>query len=70
MGKADKPKSERLRSAAVVKVKYLLTAGKLDAGFEFIFKGVLEDLKLTQQEVDAYIEQNEEELTRLCMDGG
>jgi len=70
LSKATKPKTERLRSAAVVKLKYLMTAGKLDSGFEFIFKGVLEDLGLTEQEVDQYIEQNQDELNRLCADGG
>lgn len=69
MSKADKPKTERLRSAAVVKMKYLLTAGKLDSGFKMIFDGVLEDLGLTEPEVDAYIESNRDELTRFCLDG-
>ncbi len=69
MSKADKPKAERIRSAAVVKMKYLLSAGKLDSGFKMIFDGVLQDLGLTEQEVDAYIESNREELTRFCLDG-
>jgi hypothetical protein len=62
-----KSKQERLRAAAVVKVKYELTAGRLDSGFEFVFKGVLQDLGLTEPEVDEYIEQNREALTEKCM---
>lgn len=69
MKSEGKSKPERLRSAAMVKLKYLLSTGKLDSGFKFIFKGVLEDLKLSQEEVDEYIEQNKEELTRQCLEG-
>lgn len=70
MPSSSKSKAERLRSAAMVKVKYLLTTGKLDTGFQFIFRGVLEDLKLSEAEVDAYIEIHREVLTEQCLLGG
>ena len=70
MPSSSKPKAERLRSAAMVKVKYLLTTGKVDTGFQFIFRGVLEDLKLSEAEVDAYIETHREVLTEQCLLGG
>ena len=65
-----KSKNERLRSAAMVKVKYLMNAGRIDSGFKFIFKGVLQDLKLTEKEVDEYIAGHEEEIKKKCLDGG
>lgn len=64
-----KSKQERLRSAAVVKLKYLQNAGRLDAGFQMVFRGVLNDLQLKEAEVDAFIESNREELTQLCLEG-
>lgn len=64
-----KSKQERLHAAAVVKLKYELTTGRLDSGFDFVFKGVLEDLGLNEPEVDAYIEQHREALTEQCMQG-
>ncbi len=70
MARAGKPKAERLRSAAVVKLKYLLTTGKLDSGFQFIFRGVLEDLQIEEAEVDAFIEAHRDELTQQCLAGG
>jgi len=60
-------RTERLRSAAMVKVKYIMSAGKLDSGFKFIFKGVLEDLKLTEQEVDEYIAAHEQDLEQFLV---
>jgi hypothetical protein len=70
VARAGKPKAERLRSAAVVKLKYLLTTGKLDSGFQFIFRGVLEDLQIEEAEVDAFIEAHRDELTQQCLAGG
>lgn len=64
-----KTKSDRLRSAAIVKLKYQMLAGSLDAGFQTVFEGVLQDLNLTQEEVDRYIEENAEELKRACLEG-
>ena len=65
----SKSKPDRLRSAAVVKLKYLQSTGRLDTGFQKVFTGVLNDLQLEEAEVDAYIESNREELTQLCLEG-
>ena len=65
----SRSREERLRSAAVVKLKYLQTVGRLDAGFKMVFQGVLEDLKLNEADVDAFIEAHREELTQLCLEG-
>ena len=70
MKSVGKPKSERLRSAAIVKLKYQMVTGKMDEGFRTVFKGVLKDLSLTESEVDRYIDQNKEELTRICVEKG
>jgi hypothetical protein len=64
-----KTKNERLRSAAIVKLKYQMLSGKIDGGFEMVFEGVLSDLGLTEEEVDSYIESHAEELKRACLEG-
>jgi hypothetical protein len=64
-----KSKNERLRSAAIVKLKYQMLAGRLDDGFKTVFDGVLKELDLTGEEVDAYTEKNREELAQVCLAG-
>jgi hypothetical protein len=62
-----KQKKERLHSAAIVKLKYQLLSGSMDTGFLTVYSGVLRDLSLTEEEVDRYIEENEDELRRICL---
>jgi len=64
-----KTKNDRLKSAAIVKLKYQMLAGSLDAGFRTVFEGVLQDLKLTEEEVDQYIEEHSGELKQACLEG-
>ena len=69
MNPKKKTKRDRLKSAAIVKLKYQMLAGSLDAGFQTVFEGVLQDLKLTEEEVDRYIEEHAEELKQACLEG-
>ena len=62
-----KIKKERLRSAAIVKLKYQLLSGSMDGGFKAVYSGVLKDLSLVEEEVDSYIEDNQEELRKICL---
>jgi len=64
----EKIKEERVHSAAVVKLKYRLTTGKIDKGFKLIFDGVLKDLSLKEEEVDRYIEKNLDKLKKVCLE--
>jgi hypothetical protein len=64
-----KTKSDRLRSAAIVKLKYQMLAGSVDTGFQAVFDGVLKDLNLTEEEVNRYIEDHAEELKQACLEG-
>ncbi len=64
-----KTKDERLRSAAIVKLKYRMLSGKIDRGFETVFQGVLSDLGLTEDEVEGYIKTHAEELKQACLEG-
>jgi len=66
MSHRKKGKGERLRSAAIVKIKYKKVAGKIDEGFKEVYKGILEDLIVSEEEVDKYIERNKEELKKIC----
>jgi hypothetical protein len=65
----EKSKDERLRAAAIVKLKYQLLSGGMDKGFQTVFDGVLGALSLTEDEVDTYIESNREELVGICLRG-
>jgi len=69
MKSKKKTKRDRLKSAAIVKLKYQMLAGTVDDGFQTVFEGVLKDLKLTEEEVDRYIEEHAEELKRACLEG-
>ena len=68
MKSKEKRKEERVHSAAVVKLKYRLTTGKIDKGFKLIFDGVLKDLSLKEEEVNRYIEKNLEDLQKVCLE--
>ena len=41
----------------------------MDTGFKTVYSGVLKDLKLTEEEVDRYIEDHAEELKQACLKG-
>lgn len=68
MSAKGKSKGERLKSAAIVKLKYQMIAGTMDKGFQTVYRGVLDDLKLTEEEVDRYIEDHAEELRQACLE--
>jgi hypothetical protein len=55
---------ERLFAAAVLKMSFTLR-GQLDSpAFRGIYPGVLRDLTVTEVEVDAYVQEHREEVTR------
>ena len=64
-----KSRSERLRSAAIVKLKDQMLSGTMDKGFKTVYQGVLSDLGLTEDEVEKYIEAHIEELKKACLEG-
>lgn len=68
--KKQKTLEERLRAAAIVKVKYQLDTGGLDEAFRTIYQGVLADLGVKEPEVDRFIKKNQEELLKVCRKDG
>ena len=64
-----KSRSERLKSAAIVRLKYQMLSGTMDKGFKTVYQGVLSDLGLTEEEVEKYIEGHTEELKKACLEG-
>ena len=64
-----KSRSERLKSAAIVKLKYQMLSGTMDKGFKTVYQGVLSDLGLTEDEVEKYIEAHIEELKKASLEG-
>jgi hypothetical protein len=49
-----------LFGAAVLKLSFMLREGENEEGFRFVYEGVLRDLGVTEEEVDAYLEENRE----------
>ena len=63
-------KPDRLRKAAIVKMKYLMLTGKMDDGFRAVYEGVLEDLRLKEADVDKYIDKHRAQLEKVCLGNG
>jgi hypothetical protein len=57
-----KTKAERLFSAAVVRRSFELQDRDYEAGFRFVYEGVLRDLELEDSEVEAYLAEHRAEV--------
>lgn len=55
---SDTKKKDPLFAAAVLKLTYVRRQEEQSPHFATIYQGVLRDLKLTDEEVDAYLEKN------------
>ncbi len=55
MAPREKTKSERLFSAAVLRLSFELQDGQYKNGFRFVYDGVLRDLGLEESEVERYL---------------
>ncbi|HVO20581.1 MAG TPA: hypothetical protein VMU15_15075 [Anaeromyxobacter sp.] len=51
----ERTKAERLFSAAVLRRSFELQDGQYRPGFQFVYEGVLRDLGLADEEVQAYL---------------
>ncbi len=60
--KKPKTKAERLFSAAVLRRGFELQDAQYREGFRFVYEGVLRDLELDEQEVEAYLERHRAEV--------
>jgi hypothetical protein len=58
----EKTRSEKLFSAAVLRRSFQLQDKDYEAGFRFVYEGVLRDLGLSEAEVDAYLEEHRAEV--------
>ena len=63
MGKS-KPLKERLWGAAVLKLSFVLRGNEGSPAYKSIYPGVLRDLELTNEQVDAFITENREALEK------
>ncbi|MFT3913392.1 MAG: hypothetical protein QM704_04635 [Anaeromyxobacteraceae bacterium] len=59
-----KTRDERLFSAAVLRRSFELQEKQYEAGFKFVYDGVLRDLELTDAEVAAFLAAHREEVER------
>ncbi|HEX9051847.1 MAG TPA: hypothetical protein VF841_15060 [Anaeromyxobacter sp.] len=55
MAARPKTRSERLFSAAVVRLSFELQDGRYKDGFRFVYEGVLRDLDLAERDVEEYL---------------
>jgi hypothetical protein len=63
LGKS-KPLRERLWGAAVLKLSFMLRNNDGSPAYKGIYPGVLRDLELTDEQVDAFIAENREALEK------
>jgi hypothetical protein len=50
-----KTRSEKLFSAAVLRLSFELQDGQYKEGFRFVYEGVLRDLELAERDVEEYL---------------
>ncbi len=62
MSVRTKTRSERLFSAAVLRLSFELQDGQYQEGFRFVYEGVLRDLELEAGDVDAYLAEHRAEV--------
>ncbi len=55
MAARAKTRSEKLFSAAVLRLSFELQDGQYKEGFRFVYEGVLRDLELSEEDVEAYL---------------
>lgn len=63
MGKA-KALKDKLYGAAVLKMSFRLRGDEKSPAFQFVYPGVLRDLKLDDEAVERYIEENRDEVEK------
>lgn len=63
MGKS-KPLKDRLWGAAVLKLSFVLRGNEASLAYKGIYPGVLRDLELTDEQVEAFIAENREALEK------
>jgi hypothetical protein len=55
MAARAKTRSEKLFSAAVLRLSFELQDGQYKEGFRFVYEGVLRDLELGEEDVEEYL---------------
>jgi hypothetical protein len=56
----SKPLKDRLWGASVLKMSFRLRGAEASSAFRSIYPGVLRDLELTDDEVEAFIKENQQ----------
>jgi hypothetical protein len=70
VAKRTRTREEKLFSAAVLRRSIALRGGEYEAGFRFVYEGVLRDLALADDEVARYLEANAEAVDAAIGRGG
>ncbi len=61
---APKTRAEKLFSAAVLRRSFELQEGQYQAGFRFVYEGVLRDLELAEKDVEEYLASHRAEVEK------
>ncbi len=56
------PRRDPLFGAAVLKLSFALRGHGAEESFRFVYEGVLRDLKVTDEQVDRYLDEHREEV--------
>ena len=64
MAAREKTRAEKLFSAAVLRLSFELQDADYREGFRFVYEGVLRDLELAEQDVEAYLAAHRAEVER------
>jgi hypothetical protein len=64
MAAREKTRSERLFSAAVLRLSFELQDAEYREGFRFVYEGVLRDLDVAEQDVEAYLADHRAEVEK------
>ncbi len=64
MAAREKTRSEKLFSAAVLRLSFELQDADYREGFRFVYEGVLRDLELAEADVEAYLAAHRAEVER------
>ena len=57
-----------VEAAALLKLTFLLGGKEKDPGFRFVYRGVLQELELRDEAVEAYIAVHRERLRQILVD--
>lgn len=63
---AERTKRDPLFAAAVLKLSFRMADSEATPAFRFVYEGVLRDLKVTDEQVERFLEENREQVLKVA----